>query len=125
MNESEKDRVDINFVLGAKTGHRIAAIENLGVAGPLDCIDLTDNEIHVLGNFPLSPRISTLLLARNRIATIQPNVPNAIPNLKHLVLTSNSIAELSDLDILSQFQRLAHLVLIDNPVTKKDVRLLC
>ena len=100
---------------------RYLEVANRLVLQPLDCIDFTDNEIHALGNFPLSPRISTLLLARNRIATIQPNVPNAIPNLKNLVLTSNMIAELSDLDILSQFLRLTHVVLIDNPVTKKEV----
>jgi len=37
------------------------------------------------------------------------------------VLASNSIAELSDLDILSQFRRLEHVVLVDNPVAKKEV----
>ncbi|KUI69114.1 U2 small nuclear ribonucleoprotein A' [Cytospora mali] len=101
-------------------GHRIPTIENLGVAGPQDAIDFTDNDIQILGNFPLSPRIQTLLLARNRVATIQPNLPNAIPNLTNLVLASNSLSELSDLDVLGRFARLTHLVLIDNPVTKKE-----
>lgn len=101
-------------------GHRIPTIENLGVAGPQDAIDFTDNDIQILGNFPLSPRIQTLLLARNRISTIQPNLPNAIPNLKNLVLGSNQVAELSDLDVLGKFARLTHLVLADNPVTKKE-----
>ncbi|KAK7704865.1 U2 snRNP complex subunit [Diaporthe eres] len=86
-----------------------------------DAIDFTDNDIQILGNFPLSPRIQTLLLARNRISTIQPNLPNAIPNLKNLVLASNQVAELSDLDVLGKFARLTHLVLADNPVTKKEV----
>ncbi|KAH8750600.1 leucine-rich repeat-domain-containing protein [Diaporthe sp. PMI_573] len=101
-------------------GHRIPTIENLGVAGPQDAIDLTDNDIQILGNFPLSPRIQTLLLARNRVATIQPNLPSAIPNLKNLVLASNQLVELSDLDVLGKFARLTHLVLADNPVTKKE-----
>ncbi|KKY36014.1 putative u2 small nuclear ribonucleoprotein a [Diaporthe ampelina] len=101
-------------------GHRIPTIENLGVAGPQDAIDFTDNDIQILGNFPLSPRIQTLLLARNRISTIQPNLPNAIPNLKNLVLASNQVAELSDLDVLGKFARLTQLVLADNPVTKKE-----
>ncbi|KAL2276959.1 hypothetical protein FJTKL_00279 [Diaporthe vaccinii] len=87
---------------------------------PQDAIDFTDNDIQILGNFPLSPRIQTLLLARNRISTIQPNLPNAIPNLKNLVLASNQVAELSDLDVLGKFARLTHLVLADNPVTKKE-----
>ncbi|POS77374.1 U2 small nuclear ribonucleoprotein A' [Diaporthe helianthi] len=101
-------------------GHRIPTIENLGVAGPQDAIDFTDNDIQVLGNFPLSPRIQTLLLARNRVATILPTLPNAIPNLKNLVLASNQLAELSDLDVLGKFVRLTHLVLADNPVTRKE-----
>ncbi|KAJ4300181.1 U2 snRNP complex subunit [Collariella sp. IMI 366227] len=101
-------------------GHRIPAIENLGVAGPLDAIDLTDNDVQVLGNFPLSPRIRTLLLARNRIAAIQSTLPTAIPNLRNLVLAGNSLGELADLDVLGKFAGLTHLVLVDNPVTKKE-----
>ncbi|KAG5920558.1 U2 snRNP complex subunit [Claviceps capensis] len=101
-------------------GHRIPAIENLGVAGPHDAIDFTDNDIQILGNFPLSPRITTLLLARNRIASIQPTLPNAVPNLTNLVLASNELSELADLDVLREFGRLTHLVLMDNPVAKKE-----
>ncbi|KAH6996552.1 leucine-rich repeat-domain-containing protein [Ilyonectria sp. MPI-CAGE-AT-0026] len=101
-------------------GHRIPAIENLGVAGPHDAIDFTDNDIQVLGNVPLSPRITTLLLARNRVASIQPTLAKAIPNLTNLVLASNNLAELADLDTLATFPRLTHLVLADNPVAKKE-----
>ncbi|KAH7238756.1 leucine-rich repeat-domain-containing protein [Fusarium tricinctum] len=101
-------------------GHRIPAIENLGVAGPHDAIDFTDNDIQALGNFPLSPRITTLLLARNRVSTIQPSLAKAIPNLTNLVLSSNNLAELADLDALGSFPRLTHLVLSDNPVSKKE-----
>ncbi|KIL93575.1 u2 small nuclear ribonucleoprotein a [Fusarium avenaceum] len=96
-------------------GHRIPAIENLGVAGPHDAIDFTDNDIQALGNFPLSPRITTLLLARNRVSTIQPSLVKAIPNLTNLVLSSNNLAELADLDALGSFPRLTQLVLSDNP----------
>lgn len=74
----------------------------------------------MLGNFPLSPRLQTLLLARNRVASIQPSLANSIPNLSTLVLTSNNFAELADLDVLSTFPRLTHLVLMDNPVTRKE-----
>ncbi|KAK4041723.1 leucine-rich repeat-domain-containing protein [Parachaetomium inaequale] len=101
-------------------GHRIPAIENLGVAGPHDAIDLTDNDIQVLGNFPLSPRVRTLLLARNRIAAVQATLPAAVPNLRNLVLAGNSLGELADLDVLGRFARLTHLVLVDNPVVKKE-----
>ncbi|KAH9993144.1 L domain-like protein [Xylariaceae sp. FL0662B] len=101
-------------------GHRIPAIENLGVAGPQDAIDFVDNDIQILGNFPLSPRIQSLLLARNRVASIQPTLANSIPNLRNLQLESNDLKELADLDPLGSFSRLTHLVLTDNPVTKKE-----
>ncbi|OAA56634.1 Leucine-rich repeat protein [Niveomyces insectorum RCEF 264] len=101
-------------------GHRITAIENLGVAGPHDAVDLTDNDIQLLGNFPLTPRLRTLLLARNRIAAIQPGLADALPNLTSLALAANQLAELADLDPLARFSRLTHLVLVDNPVTKQD-----
>ncbi|KAI1475571.1 hypothetical protein K445DRAFT_320350 [Daldinia sp. EC12] len=101
-------------------GHRIPTIENLGVAGPQDAIDFVDNDIQVLGNFPLSPRIRSLLLQRNRISSIQPTLVNSIPNLTMLQLESNNLTELADLDPLGYFPRLTHLVLRDNPVTKKE-----
>ncbi|KJZ78036.1 U2 small nuclear ribonucleoprotein A' [Hirsutella minnesotensis 3608] len=101
-------------------GQRIPAIENLGVAGPHDAIDLTDNDIQVVGNIPLSPRLTTLLLARNRVVSIQPGLAKAAPNLKNLVLASNNVEELADLDPLGGFPRLTHLILAENPVTKKE-----
>ncbi|PVH82067.1 L domain-like protein [Cadophora sp. DSE1049] len=101
-------------------GHKIPAIENLGVAGPHDAIDFTDNDIQVLGNFPLSARLRTLLLARNRITSIQPSLANSIPNLTTLVLTANNFAELADLDVLATFHHLTHLVLLENPVMRKE-----
>ncbi|CZT45413.1 related to U2 snRNP protein A` [Rhynchosporium secalis] len=101
-------------------GHKIPAIENLGVAGPHDAIDFTDNDIQVLGNFPLSPRLQTLLLARNRIASIQPSLANSLPRLTTLVITANNFAELADLDVLATFRQLTHLVLLENPVTRKE-----
>jgi U2 small nuclear ribonucleoprotein A' len=75
----------------------------------------------MLGNFPLSPRLRTLLLARNRVSSIQPTLANSLPNLTTLVLTSNNFAELADLDVLSTFTVLTHLVLVENPVTRKEV----
>jgi U2 small nuclear ribonucleoprotein A' len=89
---------------------------------PHDAIDFTDNDIQALGNFPLSPRLRTLLLARNRVASIQASLANSIPNLTTLVLTSNNFAELADLDVLSSFSNLTHLILLENPVTRKEVR---
>ncbi|KAK4175329.1 leucine-rich repeat-domain-containing protein [Triangularia setosa] len=101
-------------------GHRIPAIENLAVAGPHDSIDLTDNDIQLLGNFPLSPRVRTLLLARNRISAIAPGAVQSTPNLKNLNLTENDLRELGDLDVLGRWRGLVHLCLGGNPVVKKE-----
>ncbi|KAL8902714.1 MAG: hypothetical protein Q9207_004446 [Kuettlingeria erythrocarpa] len=101
-------------------GHKIPAIENLGVAKDHDAIDFTDNDITSISNFPLSPRLRTLLLARNRVNSIQPTLAKSIPNLTTLVLTSNNLAELADLDPLRNFPRLTHLSLLENPVTRKE-----
>ena len=90
-------------------------------AQPQDAIDFVDNDIQVLGNFPLSPRIQTLLLARNRVSSIQPTIANSIPNLTNLVLASNNLTELGDLDTLGKFGRLTHLVLMENPLARKEV----
>lgn len=87
-----------------------------------ESIDFTDNDISSLSNFPLSPRLTTLLCARNRIAAFQPTLAKSIPNLTTLVLTQNNVSELADLDPLQGFPKLVHLSLIDNPVTSKEVR---
>jgi U2 small nuclear ribonucleoprotein A' len=85
-----------------------------------DAIDLTDNDISTLGNFPLSPRLHTLLLARNRITHIQPTLSSSLPNLTSLILASNNVSELADLDALGGLNKLTHLVLLENPVTRKE-----
>jgi U2 small nuclear ribonucleoprotein A' len=105
------------------TGHKIPTIENLGVAGAQDAIDFTDNDITTLANFPLSPRLNTLLCARNRIQHIDRRLGEQLPNLTTLVLTSNLVKELGDLDGLSKCYNLTHLSLQENPVTKTEVPL--
>lgn len=75
----------------------------------------------MLSNFPLSARLRTLLLARNRISSIQPTLHKSIPHLTTLVLSSNRMQELADLDPLGGFRKLTHLVLMENPVCKKEV----
>ncbi|KAN0067457.1 Leucine-rich repeat domain containing protein [Elaphomyces granulatus] len=101
-------------------GHKIPAIENLGVAKDQDAIDFTDNDISALSNFPFFPRLRTLMMARNRINQIQPTIASSIPNLTALILTSNNMAELADLDPLRSLSRLTHLILMENPVTRKE-----
>lgn len=102
-------------------GHKIPTIENLGVAGPHDAIDFTDNDLTTLSNFPLSPRLNTLLCARNRIQSVDKRVAEEIPNLTTLVLANNNVKELADLEGLTRCRKLSHVVLTENPVTKKEV----
>ncbi|KAJ5165844.1 hypothetical protein N7492_006140 [Penicillium capsulatum] len=101
-------------------GHKIPAIENLGIAKDQDAIDLTDNDLSSLSNFPFFPRLHTLLLARNRISHIHPSLSSSLPNLGTLILTSNNFSELADLDPLRHQTRLTHLTLLENPVTRKE-----
>lgn len=76
----------------------------------------------MLGNFPLSNRLQTLLCAKNRISTISENMSKSVPNLHTLVLTENHINELADLDSLQGFTKLTYLSLKENPVAEKEVR---
>ncbi|EEH40274.2 U2 small nuclear ribonucleoprotein A [Paracoccidioides lutzii Pb01] len=101
-------------------GHKIPAIENMGAAKDHDAIDFTDNDISSISNFPFSPRLRTLLLARNRVSHIHPSIATSIPNLTTLILTANNVAELADLEPLKNLTRLTHLSLLENPVTRKD-----
>lgn len=63
------------------------------------------------------------MLARNRVNQIQPTLASSLPNLTSLVLTSNNLAELADLDPLRNFTYLTHVVLMENPVARKEVGL--
>jgi U2 small nuclear ribonucleoprotein A' len=53
---------------------------------------------------------------------IQGNLAESLPNLQTLVLTSNNFAELADLDPLRKLGKLVHLSLLENPVSRKEVR---
>ncbi|KAJ7225880.1 leucine-rich repeat-domain-containing protein [Mycena pura] len=101
-------------------GYKIPAIENLGVTRDQhDCIDLTDNAIITLGNFPLLKRLNTLLVANNNISHISPSIHISVPNLTTLVLTSNQFTELGDLEPLKELRRLTFVSLLGNPVREK------
>jgi U2 small nuclear ribonucleoprotein A' len=98
-------------------GLKIPAVENLAVLqDQLDTIDLSDNEIKRLDNFPLMPRLGTLLLNNNHVAKISSNLGNFIANLHSLVLTNNRITNLSDIDQIASLTKLEHISLMDNPV---------
>ncbi|KAG6866865.1 hypothetical protein C0991_008801 [Blastosporella zonata] len=82
-------------------------------------LDLRDNAIITLGNFPLLKRLQTLLLANNRITTISSSIHLSVPNLTTLVLTNNNVTELGDLEPLKELRHLKYISLLGNPVREK------
>ena len=77
-------------------GLAIPVIEHLGVTrDAFDAMDLTDNRLSRLENFPRLLRLSSLSLSGNVIETIDPNnMSNNLPNLKYLDISNNHIATL-------------------------------
>uniref|UniRef100_A0A9J7YN16 Small nuclear ribonucleoprotein polypeptide A' n=2 Tax=Cyprinus carpio TaxID=7962 RepID=A0A9J7YN16_CYPCA len=101
-------------------GYKIPVLENLGATlDQFDTIDLSDNEIRKLDGFPLLKRLKTLLMNNNRICRIGETLEQSLPDLKELILTSNNIQELGDLDPLASVKSLSLLSLLRNPVTNK------
>mmetsp|Transcript_55618 Transcript_55618/g.130309 ORF Transcript_55618/g.130309 Transcript_55618/m.130309 type:complete len:223 (+) Transcript_55618:252-920(+) len=100
--------------------YKIPAIENLGATqDQFDTIDLSDNEIRKLENFPLLRRVKTLMLANNLIFRIGEDLKDVLPSVHTLMLANNSILNLRDLNPLVNLPALQRLVLIDNNVTKQ------
>jgi len=100
-------------------GFKIPTIENLG--GTLDayeCLDLSDNDLIKLDNFPPLKRLGTLMLMNNRISRIAGDCFDTLPNVKSVVLTGNKLEKLVDLEPLTKMKNLERLSLIENPVTK-------
>lgn len=102
-------------------GYKIPAIENLGVTRDQnDTIDLTDNDIRTLTNFPNLFRLHTLILSNNLVNRIDKRLANSLPNLNTLILTNNALAELHSLTHLGRFAKLEFISLMGNPVTRKQ-----
>jgi len=101
-------------------GNKISVIENLGATqDQFNSIDLSDNEIQKLENFPVLMKLKMLHLSNNRVARIAPGLGEHIPNLDTLILSNNKLENLSDLDNLESFKRLKMISLIGNLVTQK------
>ncbi|XP_031400076.1 U2 small nuclear ribonucleoprotein A' [Punica granatum] len=101
-------------------GNKIAVIENLGATeDQFDTIDLSDNEIVKLENFPYLDRLGTLLINNNRITRINPNIGELLPKLHTLILTNNRLVNLVEIDPLASLSKLQYLSLLDNNITKK------
>ncbi|XP_068596549.1 U2 small nuclear ribonucleoprotein A' isoform X1 [Brachionichthys hirsutus] len=101
-------------------GYKIPVLENLGATlDQFDTIDFSDNEVRKMDGFPLLKRLKTLLMNNNRICRLGENLEQSLPNLRELVLTSNNIQDLGDLDPLATVKTLNLLSLLRNPVTNK------
>jgi U2 small nuclear ribonucleoprotein A' len=100
-------------------GYKIPAIENLGSSDDAyECIDLSDNDLIKLGNFPPLKRLKILLLTNNRISRLAEDCFTFLPNLMSVVLTGNKLEKLVDLEPLTKLKSLERLSLLENPVTK-------
>lgn len=99
-------------------GLRINTIESLSITEDRnDCIDLTDNDVARLENFPVMKRLSTILISKNQISKIEPSLAQQIPNVKVIILSQNKIEKFKDLEPLFEFKKLEVLCLWENPVT--------
>ncbi|KAL9266665.1 U2 small nuclear ribonucleoprotein A'-like protein [Drosera capensis] len=101
-------------------GNKIAVIENLGATeDQFDTIDISDNEIVKLENFPYLNRLETLIVNNNRITRISPSIGDFLPKLHALILTNNRLTNLIEIDPLASLSKLQFLSLLDNSITKK------
>lgn len=100
--------------------YKIPIIENLGASlDQFDTINFTNNEIRKIDNFPLLPRIKSLIFNNNRIVRIGDGLDESLPNIKSIVLTNNNIQELADIEKLSALHGLEFISLLHNSVVSK------
>jgi U2 small nuclear ribonucleoprotein A' len=84
-----------------------------------DTIDLSDNEIKRVDNFPRLKRLRTLLLSNNFVERLGTQLGEQVAELEALVLSNNKVKALSEVDRLAALPKLATLSLVDNPVCKQ------
>jgi U2 small nuclear ribonucleoprotein A' len=100
-------------------GMKIPTVENLGGTNDAyECIDMSDNDLIKLANFPPLKRLRNLLLANNRISRIAEDCFEPLPHLVSVTLTGNRLEKLVDLEPLTRLKSLERLSLLDNPVVK-------
>lgn len=100
-------------------GLKIPNIENLGGTNDAyECVDLSDNDLIKLSNFPPLKRLHSLMLMNNRISRIAEDCFHVLPNLISITLTGNKLEKLVDLEPLTKLKTLERLSLLENPVVK-------
>jgi U2 small nuclear ribonucleoprotein A' len=104
----------------ASAGLGIPSIENTGAANDqFQCIDLSDNDISLLGGFALMKRLRTLVLHNNPITSVSVNVSRTLPFLTTLIMSDNKLEMFADVDRLAGLRHLDTLVLVGNSITQK------
>jgi U2 small nuclear ribonucleoprotein A' len=109
-------------------GMAIPAIEHLAVTrDAFDSMDLTDNRLAILENFPKLNRLSSLKLSGNVLIEFDSsNMSKNVPNLTHLDLSNNQISSLFQVGNLGNAcPKLQILTLNGNPVTSTSLSLSC
>jgi U2 small nuclear ribonucleoprotein A' len=79
-------------------------------------IDLSDNDIKKLDNFPLMSRLNALLLNNNSVIRVTPQLGDHLPKLQGLILTNNKVSHLYEIDHIASLKKLDTLSLLENPV---------
>ena len=98
-------------------GYKLPYIENLAATNDqFECIDFTENDVSKLEELPRLNRLESLLLANNRISTVESDFAEMCPKLDTLVLTNNRLSELIDIDDIATCKTLKRLSLIGNMV---------
>lgn len=99
-------------------GNKIPRIENLGATqDQFDVLDLSNNQIEVLEDFPILRRCTTILLHNNIVRSISASFPETLPNLHTLMLTNNDIRTFQAIIPLQECVNLTRLALYLNPIT--------
>ena len=98
--------------------YKIPYLENLAATNDqFECVDLTENDITKLEELPRLARLETLMLANNKISSVEPDFAEMCPKLSSLILTNNRLSRLEDIDRLgSGCHTLTRLSLIGNLV---------
>jgi len=100
-------------------GFKIPTIENLGVTQDhYELLDLSDNELEDISNFPVLKRLETIIANNNKISQIARGLGQLLPKLENLILSNNRIEKLEELKPLSDIPTLQRISLAGNPIAK-------